>query len=126
MKYLIFLLAIACSSKEVPVSPKNFCEIESNIIDKRAILINVNSKSDQINNCFKNYLKFTKEKEYSFNGCVRLLVSKRGQTKRVNVIGPRLPTDLKMCIEQELWTFNFANLYLSQEVKLQFPINLHQ
>jgi len=126
MKYLVLLLAIACSSKKAPIAPKNFCEIESDIIDKKAILINVNSKSAQINNCLKNYLKFTQEKEFSFNGCVRLLVSKRGQPKRISVVGAKLPSDLKMCIEQELWTFNFANLYLSQEVKLQFPINLHQ
>ena len=56
MKYLVLLLAIACSSKKTALTPKNFCEIESDVIDKKAILINVNSKSAQINNCLKNYL----------------------------------------------------------------------
>ena len=49
-------------------------------------------------------------------------VKKSGKVSYVKVFGPKIPKDLAMCIEQELWTMDFSLLQLDQNVYVQYPL----
>lgn len=126
---LILLLFASCSSnneRAENVLDLKSCKLDSTSVDNKAMLININSNISKLSPCLKNYIKFSNKNKFSFSGCVRLVVSKSGQVKRVGLYPNNLPKDLKMCIEQELWFFDFKNLYLDKKQNLSFPIQLSQ
>lgn len=122
MKLIVFFLFfVSCTSR--PKVLEFSCQFEKNTIDKKALLISIQSNSYKISNCLKNFLKFNHSHKADFKGCVRLLVSKSGIPRRINIRSNSIPKDLKMCIEQELWTFKFENLYLDNTTQIEFPID---
>lgn len=125
-KLLLFsFILFSCSSKnEVKPIDISSCKLNSDSVDKRSLITNINVNSKRISRCLKNYLLFSKESEFSYSGCVRLLVSKRGVPKDVRIYPSNIPKDLLMCIEQEIWSFNFKALSFPNTQRVQFPINL--
>lgn len=125
---IILLLLVSCSSKKETEKEESLdlssCKIDLNSVDNKAVLININANIDKLTPCLKNYLRLSKINNFSYSGCVRLLVSKSGQVQKVALHPSNLPNDLKMCVEQELWFFNFENLYLDEKQNISFPIQL--
>jgi hypothetical protein len=72
--------------------------------------------------CFKNYLRFEKNKKQSFNICHNLNVAKSGKVTYTKAygIGKSLPKDFSMCIEQELWLLNFEKLQMKRPSYINF------
>jgi hypothetical protein len=83
-------------------------------------------KSSVLANCFKNYLRFEKNKKQVISTCNQLAVRKNGKVSFVqttNVHKKNLPKDFKMCVKQEYWKMNFEGLQLEQSHIIKFPLN---
>ncbi len=123
--YFFLVLLSSCSlqdrDKEINL---NSCKINSESIDNRSLVRNINVNSKKISRCLNNFLLFTQEKSFSYSGCVRLLVSKGGEPRDVKIYPSNIPIDLQMCIEQEIWSFDFQNLSFSKAQRVQFPLKL--
>lgn len=119
-----FILFSCSSSHEEKNIDLSSCKVSSDSVDKRSLVTNINVNSKRLSRCLKNYLLFSKKDEFSYSGCVRLLVSKRGSPRDVRIYPSSIPNDLQMCIEQEIWSFDFKDLSLSTAQRVQFPINL--
>ncbi|MCT4643256.1 MAG: hypothetical protein N4A33_13275 [Bacteriovoracaceae bacterium] len=121
--FILLLLASCSSDKKSNVYS---CKTFSDRVDQRAILMNLSSRSKDFLNCYKNFLKFEKDKSKNLKACVNLSVTKMGRVKGVTIKRQKgFPTSLKMCIEQQLWSYNFKSLILSQSTWIQFPIEFN-
>jgi hypothetical protein len=109
-------------------SGASYCErTQSESSDERSLVFAAKNKSVGIINCFRNYLRFEKNKKQLIKTCTRLNIKRSGDVSFVNVLGvsPRnVPKDLKMCLEQEYWKMKFSGLQLEKSYSLKFPLNL--
>jgi hypothetical protein len=107
---------------------ESYCErTQSESPDERSLIFAAKNKSTGIVNCFRNYLRFEKNKKQLIKTCTRLNVKKSGNVSFVKVLGvtPRnVPKDLQMCIEQEYWKMQFSGLQLERSYSVKFPLNL--
>jgi hypothetical protein len=128
MKYNIFILYFITSCSSVDKTMQNYkrqCSIKQNSIEARHASLSI--KADPaLKNCFKNYLRFQKEKKQVLHICHSLNIKKDGKVSfsSVKEFGGKnaLSNDFKMCLEQALWAQNLKSLQLSEKVFINFPI----
>lgn len=128
------LALCSCSSVNSIQKPKksqagfntSLCQTHAKSVDEKHLIIATQIKSSVMVNCFKNYLRFEKNKKQVISTCNQLAVRKRGDVSFVQVTNANkrsLPKDLKMCIEQEYWKMDFSGLQLDQSYIIKFPLN---
>lgn len=103
-----------------------FCSVEYNNVEKRHLVKAAKIKSSVLANCFKNYLRFEKNKKQTLSVCNQLYIKRSGRVSFVQVVNATrkaLPKDLKMCIEQEYWAMNFKGLQLLNSHSIVFQLN---
>lgn len=124
MRVLIFLLLVSCSQVEVNKNQNSLCPETNQKIEDRHIVISIKSKVSSLAHCFKNYLKFEKNKKQSFKVCNVFSIAKNGTVtySKAFGLGKRIPKDFKMCLEQEFWMMNFAKLQLKRPANIKFPL----
>lgn len=81
-----------------------------------------NSQQNKLMRCFKNYLRFESNKKQQITVCNTLNVKRSGKVSYAKVFGPKVPKDLAMCLEQELWIMNFSPLQLDNNIYVQYPL----
>lgn len=122
-KLLILILLVSCSQNTV--KNKTFlCPETDKEMENRHVIISARSQSQSLVRCFKNYLKFEKEKKQTIKVCNVLNVAKSGKVtySKAFGLGNRLPKDFKMCLEQEYWMMNFSKLQLEKPAYIKFPL----
>lgn len=103
----------------------NRCQVSNLSLDEKHLLMSLEGQSKVLVNCFKNYMRFESNKDQSVFSCNRLLISKKGLVRKVDVFSfsHKLPKDYQMCIRQEFWKMRFSGLHLSRSYKIVFPIS---
>ncbi len=127
---LASLLVLSCSTatKTPQVEQKqrgDSCSNNSRSIDKRHLTIVAKSKASKLVSCFKNYLRFEKNKKQKISTCNILTIRKNGNVKFAYSRGhveSRLPKPMKMCMEQEFWKMQFRGLQLGRSHTIKFPL----
>ena len=107
------------------VSPK-YCKTQSTLFEKKNLVTVAQIKSSVMVNCFKNYLRFEKNKNQVIGSCNQLSIKKSGRVSHVQVTDLRrkkLPKDFAMCVKQEFWKMNFKGLDLTRSHFIEFPLN---
>ena len=131
IKLLIPLLILtSCSShlkESKPLKDKNYtkqCYIKQNSLEAKHAALSI-SRDSALVNCFKNYLRFQKNKKQSVSVCHSINIEKSGKPSYVKVKGLeyKLSNDFKICLEQALWVKNLKGLQLSEKIYINFPIN---
>lgn len=118
---MILLFTSSCAS---PVSSKTNvkCESDNQSIISRHIALKATYQKNSLVRCFQNFLQFEQNKEQKIHVCNTLNVAKSGKVTYAKVNGIKLPKDLKMCLEQELWSMNFKSLQPETDILVRFPI----
>jgi hypothetical protein len=130
VKSLIFgvtiVLVTGCSSiSKHSTGKKNTnlqCDDEGQSIVSRHIALQVSSQKNRLVHCFKNFLQFEENKEQTIHVCNNINVARSGKVTYAKVNGIKLPKDLKMCLEQQLWTMNFRAIQPTKNISVRFPI----
>lgn len=129
---LVFLFFLSCSNiqsinkKTVKKEPRKECAPRRRGIETRHLVSAARIKSSVLASCFKNYLKFEKEKEQYMSTCNQIVVKKYGKVSFVQITNTNkkaLPKGFKMCVEQEYWKMNFRGLQLSRTHMIKFKMN---
>ena len=127
MKYIILLAFISgCSTTTAPTKKiSHQCEYNAESIESKHAILSAKRQGGALGNCFKNFIKFETDKTQSVHICHTLNVSKNGSVtySKINGINSRVSNDLKMCLEQSLWTMDFKSLQLSENLFLKFPLS---
>lgn len=99
------------------------CFIKQDSIEAKHVALSIRSQPALIN-CFKNYIRFLSDKDISIPVCHSINLSKDGRTTFAQVRGieRKIPADLKLCLEQALWTQNLEKLQLSEKIYVNFPL----
>lgn len=129
---IIVLLLIGCAGVK-PLSnvaktekQKSYCVQNYKNTEKKHLVMAAKIKSSVLANCFRNYLKFEKNKKQKISVCNNLSITRSGKVNYVQVTNAnrrQLPKDFKMCIEQEYWTMNFSGLQLDKSHSIIFQLN---
>jgi hypothetical protein len=125
---------MGCASKPVVVQKKkkyaevssNYCKTQSVLFEKKNLVTVAQIKSSVMVNCFKNYLRFEKEKNQVIGSCNQLSIKRNGRVSHVQVTDLRrkkLPKDFSMCLKQEFWKMSFKGLDLTRPHFIEFPLN---
>lgn len=125
IKRVLFLLFIvSCSQAPVNNKQNSLCPETNQEMENRHVIMSAKAKSAPLARCFKNYLKFEKDKKQSFKVCNVINVAKNGRVtySKAFGIGKRMPKDFKMCLEQEYWMMNFSKLQLDRPAYIKFPL----
>lgn len=124
---IVYGLFFSCAQKEVKNQSshaKTLCEFKSSDIEKRHIFMSVSS-NQKLTSCFLNYLRFETQKKQKISTCNKIHIRKNGKVSfalSMRDKNSKMPKDLRMCIEQELWSMNFEKLQLSSSKKITFPL----
>lgn len=127
MRFTFLLLYLvmfsSCSGSNVKKS-RTLCPETNNEMENRHVVISAKSQSHSLARCFKNYLKFEKDKKQTIKVCNVLNVAKSGKVtySKAFGLGKRLPKDFQMCLEQEYWMMNFSKLQLDKPAYIKFPL----
>ena len=130
---------LACSSHEKKQKPdivKDYtdqqkyddCHSKNKTIDQRHLAIAAKSKARVFKRCFENFVKFETNKNQKIFTCNLLTINSDGSVKYVygrGQFGTDLPKDLKMCLEQEMFQFDFSGLQLNNSLTVQFPVEFN-
>ncbi len=125
-------IAVSCSShKNKSVVPKVAMDTdckETNVlqIEKHLVIAAKNQKQKNLVSCFKNYLKFEKNKQQKLMTCSQINIKRSGRVSFVKTISTdnrKIPKDFKWCMEQEFWRMDFAGLQLDRDYQIMFPLN---
>lgn len=120
--FSVALLLSGCSGQIIKGESLSKCNRTHDSILSKHIELQVNSQSKSLTRCFQNFLQFEENKKQTIDVCNRLNVARNGHVTYANVSGDKLPKDLQMCLEQELWTMNFRALQPNKNVRVQFPL----
>ncbi len=133
-KLLILFLLISCASSRVseykksnvPSLPPGKCLTDpGNNVELKHLITGARIKSSSLAFCFKNYLRFEKEKKQLIGTCNQLSIKRSGRVSYVqvtNVNKKSLPKDFKMCLVQEYWKMSFKGLQLENSYIIKFPL----
>ncbi len=124
---IILLMASCSTNQKASKSQVGVCSPNTREVQDRHLIMSAKSKSKILARCFRNYLKFEKNKKQSIKFCSNINVSKAGKVtySKVFGIGSKLPKDFKMCLEQEYWMMNFKGLQLEKASYIHFPFEFN-
>ena len=124
IKYFAFLLLLGCAAQqEHKREQASTCSAQSQ--EASHISIATKARAQMFSGCFANYLKLNKIEEIEVKVCNHLTVRANGTVAyaRVSGDGADLPTDLRWCLEQQLWGMDYSKLQFSVSQKISFPMH---
>lgn len=126
-------IAVSCSSNKNKVERPTKVALDSKCretnvlqIEKHLVIAAKNQKQKNLVSCFKNYLKFEKNKQQKLMTCSQINIKRSGRVSFVKTISTnsdKIPKDFKWCMEQEFWRMDFAGLQLDRDYQIMFPLN---
>lgn len=123
IRVLPLLFLLSCTQSQTK-KQSSLCPETTKEMENRHVVISAKAQANVLVRCFKNYLKFEKEKKQTIKVCNVLNVAKSGKVtySKAFGIGMRLPKDFQMCLEQEYWMMNFVKLQLDKPAYIKFPL----
>lgn len=131
---VLLLLIVSCSSsnnRRVTKRHKTYpqrseCEDLNPNVDQRVLVMAAKHNSKKLSHCFANYMRFESNKKQSIRTCNVITVNKYGKVTYAYTRGMKgkiIPKDLKMCMEQDLWSMHLKGLQLGRGYTIKFPIS---
>ena len=120
------LVAMMSCSSQPRQKKESGCKETKLLLEERHLVLSAkNQKQEHLVDCFRNFLKFEKNKHQKISTCNQISISRRGKVRFVQIRSEdkrALPKDLKMCLEQEFWRMDFAALQIKRDYIISFPL----